>query len=176
MNCPGDLLSGLVDGELDHPTRERVHSHLLECTPCRREVEVLRALKLQLSWARVETPVPPDELTARLMAMVVPGMDPAARQAPVRVRPADGRPAGRATDTAGPGRRTPLRLRRRTTSGALLALGLTAAFVLGGPASARETQVPMDPGSESFVADFVSTTVDASHPAVVDATVVGSAP
>ncbi|MEO6203906.1 MAG: zf-HC2 domain-containing protein [Mycobacteriales bacterium] len=176
MSCPGDLLSGLVDGELDHATRERVHSHLLECTPCRREVEVLRALKLQLSWASVETPVPPDELTARLMAMVVPGLDPSARKPPVRVRPATGRPAGRPDDRVGPGRPSRLRLRRRATSGALLAAGLTAAFVLGGPASARPTQVPVDPASDSFIADFVSTTVDASHPSVVDATVVGSTP
>jgi len=175
MSCPGDRLSGLVDGELDHATRERVHAHLLDCTPCRREVEVLRALKLQLSWARVETPVPPDELTARLMAMVVPDMDPAARKAPIRVRPANGRPANRTSAYSGPGRRA-RRLRRRTTSGALLALGLVAAFVIGGPASARETQVPVDPASDSFIADFMSTTVDVSLPAVVDASVVGSTP
>ena len=173
MSCPGDLLSGLVDGELDHASRERVQSHLLDCTPCRREVEVLRALKLQLSWASVETPVPPDELTARLMAMVVPGMDPAHRAAPVTVRPSSVRPAGRAAAAVGPGRGPRRRLRRRTTGGALLALGLTAAFVLGGPASARDSSVPLDPTTDSFVTDFVSTTVDAP---VMTTSVVGSTP
>lgn len=157
MNCPGDLLSALVDGELDHTTRERVQRHLLGCTPCRREAEVLRALKLQLSWAQVESPVPPDELTARLMAMAVPGMDPAARTAPLPVRPASVRPAGHPRGPVGPAGR---RRRRRVTGGALVALGLTTAFLLGGPAAARETTVPVDPTAEVFLIDFMSTTVD----------------
>ena len=178
MSCPGDLLSGLVDGELDHATRERVHGHLLDCTPCRRELEVLRALKLQLSWASVETPLPPDELTARLMAMVVPGMDPAARATPVTVRPISVRPAGRPSGSSRPQSPQRTRVRRRTVGASLVALGLSAAFVLGGPATNRETVVPLDPGADAFVTDFVSTTVSPNQivplSQTVDAAVVGS--
>jgi len=83
MSCPGDLLSGLVDGELDHPTRERVLSHLLACLACSAEVQSLRALKTRLSWAGAETPLPSAALTDRLRRMAVPGIEPVARPGPI---------------------------------------------------------------------------------------------
>ena len=107
--------------------------------------------------------------------MVVPGMDPAARAAPVSVRPISARPAGRASGSRGPRN---ARARRRTVGASLVALGLSAAFVLGGPATARETVVPVDPGADAFVTDFVSTTVAPNQTVplsqTVDAAVVGS--
>lgn len=162
MTCPGDLLSAYVDGELDHPTRERVQSHLLECQACRRESEVLRALKLQLSWAQTESPVPPDELTARLMALEVPDMDPAARTAPVEVRtssirPRRVRPDGQFRGPSGPAGR---RRRRRLTGGVLVGLILATAFAVGGPATPRETTVPVDPAADAFLVDFLGTSAD----------------
>ncbi|MCU1591834.1 MAG: hypothetical protein JWP11_3090, partial [Frankiales bacterium] len=102
MSCPGDLLSGLVDGELDHATRERVLSHLMGCPPCHHEVEGLRALKSRLSWAGAETPVPSDVLTARLLSMQVPGAEPADRVRIGTTRPVSIRPAGRAAAAARP--------------------------------------------------------------------------
>jgi anti-sigma factor RsiW len=167
--CPGDLLSGLVDGELDHPTRERVLGHLLSCGACHAEVETLRAIKTRLSWAGAETPLPSRDLATRLLLMAVPGVEPVS---PSRIpagtaRPVSVRPAGRAGGPPRP-RRTS-RLRRRTV-GSLVALGLSAAFVLGGQSNQAAPQVPVDPATDQFVSDFVDTTVEV--PATpVDATV-----
>ncbi|MFN2524403.1 MAG: anti-sigma factor [Mycobacteriales bacterium] len=169
MSCPGDLLSGLVDGELDHAARERVLSHLLACPPCSTEVQALRALKTRLSWAGAETPVPSDALTARLLGLVVPGIEPAQRRSPGTVRPVTVRPAGRA---GAPGPRS-RRVRRRTVGSCLVALGLTTAFVLGGQTPARQNEVKVDPTTDVFVADFADVTTDVPLPEPVDAAVVG---
>ena len=169
MSCPGDLLSGLVDGELDHATREQVLSHLLGCAPCRAETESLRALKARLSWAGAETPVPSEVLADRLIGLVVPGVEPIQRTA-ASARPVSVRPAARPGGSTGPRRRP--QVRRRTVGGALVALGLGAAFVLGGQ-TARDSQVPVDPGTDSFVADFVNSTVEVPLTDPVDAAVVG---
>jgi anti-sigma factor RsiW len=169
MSCPGDLLSGLVDGELDHGTRERVLSHLLACPPCSTEVQALRALKTRLSWAGAETPLPSEALNARLLGLVVPGVEPAQRRAPGTVRPVTIRPAGRA-GAAGPRSR---RARRRTVGSCLVALGLTTAFVLGGQPPSRQDEVKVDPTTDVFVADFVDATTEVPLSEPVDAAVVG---
>jgi anti-sigma factor RsiW len=41
----GDLLSGLLDGELDAAEEERVRAHLLVCAECRRELDVVAAMR-----------------------------------------------------------------------------------------------------------------------------------
>jgi anti-sigma factor RsiW len=173
MSCPGDLLSGLVDGELDHPTRERVLSHLLACPPCSTEVQALRALKTRLSWAGAETPLPSTDLTERLLRMTVPGVEPAERPRPGTQRPVSVRPSGRASAAARPSRR----LRRRTVGG-LVALGLSAAFVLGGSSSsATGTRPAVDPATDQFVSDYLDATVEVPVAPVaqpVDASVVSS--
>jgi anti-sigma factor RsiW len=174
MSCPGDLLSGLVDGELDHPTRERVLSHLMLCPACRREAESLRALKTRLSWAGAETPVPSELLAERLMRMQVPGTTTSPRlraSAMSPARPVSIRPAGRAAASGGP--RRPRRLRRRTVGG-LVALGLSAAFVLGGQTGQGDSRVPIDPTTDQFVTDYVDATVEVPLNEPVDATLVGS--
>ena len=167
--CPGDLLSGLVDGELDHPTRERVLSHVMTCTPCHRELESLRSLKTRLSWAGAESPVPSEQLVARLRHMQVPGTTPAPRVRSGVLRPVSIRPAGRASGTARP--RRVGRLRRRTV-GSLVAIGLSAAFVLGGQAGSSAGRVPIDPGTDQFVTDYVDATVEVpvSEPVQADLT------
>ena len=176
MSCPDDLLSGLVDGELDHGARERVLSHLLDCPPCMREVESLRSLKTRLSWAGAETPLPSAELTARLLQLVVPGVEPSQRgltRQPA-ARPVTFRSARRPAGAARPHSRQRLqRLRRRTVGGCLVALGLSAAFVLGGQPPSRPTQVQIDPGTNAFVADFVYSTGEVPLTDPVDAAVVG---
>ena len=176
MSCPGDLLSGLVDGELDHGARERVLSHLLACAPCRTEVESLRSLKTRLAWAGAETPLPSADLTARLLGLVVPGVELSQRvgMGPVRpagARPVSVRPAGRPATK----RHATRRQRRRTVGGCLVALGLSAAFVLGGQQPSRPTQVQLDPGTNAFVADFVASTGEVPLTDPVDAAVVGFA-
>jgi anti-sigma factor RsiW len=169
--CPGDLLSGLIDGELDHATRERVLSHLLTCPPCQRETESLRALKTRLSWAGAETPVPSEQLAARLLSMQVPGTTPAPRLRAGGIRPVSIRPSGRPAAAAHP--RRVRRLRRRTVGG-LVALGLSAAFVLGGQSGSTGGGVPIDPTTDQFVIDYVDATVEVPVSEPVDATVVGS--
>ncbi|MDT7572707.1 MAG: hypothetical protein QOE05_2881 [Actinomycetota bacterium] len=173
MSHPDDLLSGLVDGELDHVTRERVLSHLMACPPCQRETEELRSLKTRLSWAGAETPVPSEQLVARLRDMQVPGTTPTPRLRTGGIRPVSLRPAGRAATVAGP--RRPRRLRRRTVGG-LVAIGLSAAFVLGGQAGQTGGRVPVDPTTDQFVTDYVDATVEVPVNEPVDATVVGSHP
>ncbi len=173
MSCPGELLSAFVDGEVDHETREKVLSHLLDCVPCRLEVDGLRSLKTRLSWAGAETPMPAPALQARLFGLVVPGVEPMQQRAAAgTVRPRSVRPAARASAPPRPRRTT--RLRRRTAGGCIVALGLTAAFVLGGPATSRDDEVKVDPGTEEFVADFVDSTVEVPLTDPVDAAVVGT--
>ncbi|MBK5305859.1 MAG: zf-HC2 domain-containing protein [Frankiaceae bacterium] len=172
MSCPGDLLSGLVDGELDHATRERVLSHLMSCPPCHQEVEGLRSLKTRLAWAGAETPVPSEELVARLLRMEVPGTSPAPRLRTGVPRPVSVRPSGRAPAASGP--RRARRLRRRTVGG-LVALGLSAAFVLGGPSSGG-ARVPIDPTTDQFVTDYVDATVEVPLREPLEATLVESRP
>jgi anti-sigma factor RsiW len=171
MSCPGDLLSGLVDGELDHGTRERVLSHLLACPPCSTEVQALRALKTRLSWAGAETPVPDDAFTARLLSMAVPGVEPVQRRAAGTIRPVSIRPRAR----AGAARPVTRRTRRRTVGGCLVALGLTTAFVLGGASGpSRPNQVNVDPTTDVFFADYVDVTTEVPMSQPVDAAVVGT--
>jgi anti-sigma factor RsiW len=178
VSCPGDLLSGLVDGELDHPTRERVLSHLMACPGCQQETETLRTLKARLQWAGAETPLPSEAFSARLRGLAVPGVDPVGRSRPGPVRAAPGRSTpGRST----PGRSTPgrsqpsgppgvRRLSRRRAVGSLVALGLSAAFVLGGQGAASGTRVPIDPTTDQFVTDYVNATVEVPLAQPVDAT------
>src|SRR3954454_16927985 len=106
MSCPGELLSAFVDGEVDHATRERVLSHLLDCVPCRVEVDGLRTLKTRLSWAGAEKPLPSAALQGRLHQLVFPGVEPLQRPAAGTVRPRSVRPAARAAAPARPRRTT----------------------------------------------------------------------
>jgi anti-sigma factor RsiW len=169
--CPGDLLSGLVDGELDHATRERVLSHLMTCGACQAEVDGLRALKSRLAWAGAETPVPSEQLLARLQRMQVPGVAPTPRVRTRAMRPVSIRPAGRAAAAARP---VPGRRIRRRTVGGLVAIGLSAAFVVGGQTGQGAGHVPIDPTTDQFVTDYVDATVEVPLTEPVDAAVVGS--
>lgn len=171
MTCPEDLLSGLVDGELDHPTRERVLSHLIACPACHREAEGLRRLKERLSWAGAETPVPSEDLTTRLLHLAVPGVEPVDRQRLGSSRPVTLRPAAR--PAAGVRPRATRRLRRRTVGG-LVALGLSAAFVLGGQSPPSGARTPVDPATDQFVSDYVDATLEVPVTQPVEVSVVGT--
>ncbi len=156
--CLGERAAALVDGELDHVSRERAQRHLAHCPACRTEVEAQRRLKAALSG--LQAAAAPDALTARLLALQVPGTDRIT--APCGpVRPATVRPA------AGPGNRRPRGrgLRRRTAVGtAMAALGVVA-LALGAPQTAAST--PVDPATDSFVVQHVDTTSEV--PRVVQA-------
>ncbi|MCW2665169.1 MAG: hypothetical protein JWN57_131, partial [Frankiales bacterium] len=65
----GDRVAALVDGQLDHPSRERLLAHLAHCAPCRTQVEAQRRLKASLRELGARPMLPSDELTARLLAL-----------------------------------------------------------------------------------------------------------
>ncbi len=162
MSCLGDVAAALVDGELDHAARERAQRHLAHCETCRAEVDAQRRLKARLTGLREDPPAPGPDLTMRLLALSAAGSDVVSsdvvRASPVGSRhPRGARPLPLAPAGVRPRGR---RLRRRATAGAgLLALGLTAAFALGGT-QPQQPSTPVDPGTDMFVTEFVSTTSD----------------
>ncbi|MFJ5551293.1 anti-sigma factor family protein [Streptomyces sp. NPDC093225] len=82
----GDRLAALVDGELNHDTRERVLAHLATCARCKAEADAQRRLKSLFVEA---APPPPSEgLLARLQMLPGGGdggyLDPVRSAFPVR--------------------------------------------------------------------------------------------
>ncbi|GAA2401222.1 zf-HC2 domain-containing protein [Streptomyces glaucosporus] len=63
----GDRLAALVDGELEHETRERVLAHLATCRSCKAEADAQRRLKSV--FADSAPPPPPEGLLARLQGL-----------------------------------------------------------------------------------------------------------
>lgn len=164
--CLGEQLTALVDGALSHDERERVHGHLAGCAGCRAELDAVRALKARLGASSCGTPGPSDDLVARLRGLAVPGADPLAapprRPEPVAWRTgpvAAAVPRRPATPSAaaGPGRARRAARRGTAVGGGLVALGVGAALLLGGSGGGAPS-TPVDPGSDTFVVDFVSTT------------------
>ena len=171
MSCLGDVVAALVDGELDHAARERAQRHLAHCDTCRAEVDVQRRLKARLSGAHHD-PAPSDALTSRLLGLRpwddVSPCTPAPPARPVPLRPAAGpRLHGRLTRR--PLTRRPLTrsrgLRRRAAVGSAVAV-LGVALALGGPQLSGPS-TPVDPGTDAFVVDFVSSTSDSGGPGSV---------
>ncbi|MEV0801735.1 zf-HC2 domain-containing protein [Kribbella sp. NPDC050281] len=165
LQHPMDKLSAVVDGELDHDSRDKVLSHLVSCDTCRAEVDAQRRLKARM--ATQELPEPSTDLMQRLMGVSSFSMEPREEVRPV-LTPAvslfpqrSAFPAGRSGST-GPAPRT-TRSRRRTgvltaaSSAAAVASLLGTAFVVGDPA--RSEQPPaLQPPVASFSADHASTT------------------
>lgn len=151
--CLGEKAAALVDGELGHAARERAQRHLAHCAECRAEVEAQRRLKASLA-SLASAPVPPSDLSARLLALPVPGTDrascgPLRPAGPVTLRPPSGPRAGRPAS-----RRRGLR-RRTAVGSAVAALGVVA-IALGSPPRTSTTAV--DPATDSFVVQHVDTT------------------
>ena len=145
----GERLSALVDGELDHDTRDKLLAHLAGCADCRTEVDDERRLKARLG--SLSDPALPAGLTERLVA--IPESDGHARDvaaaAPVTTRPTSRRDKRRPASTAGqrPANRGEERRGRRRTrvmvgSGGLVAAAMTFAFVIGGGAASGEAVTP----------------------------------
>ncbi|HEY0691044.1 MAG TPA: zf-HC2 domain-containing protein [Kribbella sp.] len=175
LQHPLDKLSAVVDGELDHDSRDRVLSHLVGCDSCRAKVEAERQLRTRLGALSCYTPEPSTDLTQRLLGVpsyslevreeVRPVLTPAVSLSPQRsafpaARTGGSRPAARTT-----------RSRRRTGvlgaagSAAAVASLLGTAFVIGDPA--RQEQPPLlQPPVSSFSADHAGTTT--STPFVAD--------
>jgi anti-sigma factor RsiW len=71
MNHLGARLSALVDGELGHDERDRVHAHLAHCAECRAEASALRTLKQRIR--ELDDAAAGAELARRLVALAEPG-------------------------------------------------------------------------------------------------------
>ena len=71
MSHLGDRLSALVDGELSHGERDRLHVHLAACAECRAEAAALRALKRRVG--ELGEAVMDARLVERLFALAEPG-------------------------------------------------------------------------------------------------------
>ncbi|MDX6293350.1 MAG: hypothetical protein QOH50_2425 [Kribbellaceae bacterium] len=168
LQHPFDKLSAVVDGELDHDSRDRVLSHLVGCDSCRAKVEAERQLRTRLGALSCYTPEPSTDLTQRLLGVpsysleareeVRPVLTPVVSLSPQR----SAFPAAR-TGGSRPGARTTRSRRRRTGvlgaagSAAAVASLLGTAFVIGDPA--RQEQPPLlQPPVSSFSADHAGTT------------------
>jgi anti-sigma factor RsiW len=165
LQHPLDKLSAVVDGALDHDSRDKVLSHLVGCDTCRAEVDAQRRLKARLT--AVESPEPSVDLMQRLMGVssfspepreeVRPVLTPAVSLFPRR----SAFPAGR-TGATRPGAPRNVRSRRRTGvlgaagSAAAVASLLGTAFVVGDPA--RQEPPTLQPPVASFTSDHASTT------------------
>jgi hypothetical protein len=164
MTHPLDKLSAVVDGVLDHDSRDKVLSHLVGCDTCRAEVDAQRRLKARM--AALESPDPSTDLMQRLMGVssfstepreeVRPVFTPAVSLFPQR----SAFPAGRTGGTR-PGTARSSRSRRRVVgaagSAAAVASLLGTAFVVGDPA--RSEQGPaLQPPVASFSSDHATTT------------------
>ncbi len=87
MSHLGDRLSALVDGELSHGERDRLHVHLAACAECRAEAAALRALKRRVG--ELGEAVMDTRLLERLFALAEPGEPVPGRR---RVFPGSARP------------------------------------------------------------------------------------
>lgn len=167
LHHPLDKLSAVVDGELDHDSRDKVLGHLVGCDSCRAEVEAGRRLKARLGDLADDGPGPSTDLMQRLLGVpsfsteareeVRPVPTPAVSLGPQRsvfpaARQGGTRPAARSS-----------RSRRRAGvlgaagSAAAVASLLGTAFVIGDPA--RQQQPPLlQPPVSSFSTDYAGST------------------
>lgn len=167
MTHLGPRISALVDGELDHESRDRALAHVAHCPECRDLLDAERSVKDLL--AAADGPAPPDRVLAALNGLARPGgpLPPRARTMPqgpvVPVLPPPGRLPQRAERASrGPsGHGSPMRRSRRVryaAAGTLSFAGLllVTAFAAGGQGGPSSPVVP--PSAELSV-EHTATTV-----------------
>lgn len=158
----GDRLTALIDGELDHGTRDRMLGHLAQCAECRAEADAERRVKARLG--TMAAPQVPVELMLGLLSLDtdrgvgapggMPGADGGApggsgTPAPfsfqtVPIRPPAAPAAGRPTDGRAPVR--PQRLRAAAIGAVSLAALGTGVWLVGDfSAGASPSHPPAQP-------------------------------
>jgi hypothetical protein len=134
MSHLGNLISALIDGELDGVELDRANAHLAGCATCQTEAAQLRELKRELRALGEFDGA--DAITSRLLAMAIP-TGPGGLGAAVTARPLQRRPQG--------GRRVRRRRGRYAMWSAmsLVVVGVgAAAFGMGGNSAAgNEPQI-----------------------------------
>lgn len=159
----GDRLTALIDGELDHGTRDRMLGHLAQCAECRAEADAERRVKARLG--TMAAPQVPVELMLGLLSLDtdrglgssggLPGADgssaPGGSNAPapfsfqtVPIRPPAAPAAGRPTAGRAPVR--PQRLRAAAIGAVSLAALGTGVWLVGDfSAAASPSHPPVQP-------------------------------
>jgi anti-sigma factor RsiW len=151
MSHLGNLISALIDGELEGMELDRANAHLAGCAACQTEASALRQLKRELRTLGDLDGA--DAMTGRLLAMIGSG-PPGARGepgAPVQARALERKP----------GRRVRRRRGRYVIWSAmsLVVVGVgAAAFGMGGSPSGNEPQIT--PQLEVFDAQHAITSGD----------------
>ena len=166
----GDRLTALIDGELDHGTRERMLGHLAQCDECRAEADAERRVKARLG--AMAAPQVPVELMLGLLSLDanrgantsggMPGADgnatsgaPGGAPAPfsfqtVPIRPPAAPAAGRPTAGRAPVR--PQRLRAAAIGAVSLAALGTGVWLVGDfSASASPSHPPTQPAPAQVI-------------------------
>jgi alkylhydroperoxidase family enzyme len=158
----GDLVAPLVDGQLDHDTRDRALVHITHCAGCQHEVAFHRAVKARLSslggpdlpsllvnrivglgagvFAMPAQPVAPVALPVGLPA-AAPATSVAAEHRPAPGRPVVARPAGVRADRRRAARRTVL----GSAAAVVLTVGGGATLAGGGSGASAGTGVAGTP-------------------------------
>ncbi|HJV15490.1 MAG TPA: zf-HC2 domain-containing protein [Propionibacteriaceae bacterium] len=145
-----ELRSAFVDGALTNTDRERLLSHLVDCSDCRHDIEDLRAVRELLNRTKTQPSPTPADLSVRLVSIAGP-----ASVAPLWTRPF------RRTQPTGGGKTGGLPSHRRTvklrviTAATAVAATITAMGVVG-YAAAPSLPTIGDPISEAQAA-FSST-------------------
>jgi anti-sigma factor RsiW len=174
-------LSALVDGELDHESRDEILAHLAHCDDCRAAVDAERRVKSLL--AGMPDPAPSASLQAGLLALADSGrpgdLHTPAPRGPLRSArpgsPAGSRPPGQ-PGTRRPRRAAglPSRSRRRLTVGgaaAMASMALVTAFAVGGGPPPNRDEVSVVPPVERYAVEHAGTAseVPLSDPGAVTA-------
>jgi anti-sigma factor RsiW len=164
MSHLGDMLSALVDGELDGAELDRAHAHLAGCEQCRAEAAELRELKQQLRALMTGAPAEA-AMTRRLIAMTGPGGPQPPRRRLLRVVPGRRPAAGPPRSRPGTLRTRSARRRRYLVLGTVsLVVGLgTAAFTVGGGGDAAPGP-KITPPVEMYSVEHAITTGEVPFP------------
>lgn len=166
MTHLGARISALVDGELDHESRDRALAHVAHCSECRNLLDAERSVKDLLGAA--DGPAPPDQVLAALHGLALPGgpLPPRARTMPqgpvVPVLPPPGRRTRR-VERASRGPSTYASTRHGTRRVRLAAAGtlsvagllLVTAFAAGGQS---RPSAPVVPPSAELSVEHTATT------------------
>lgn len=162
MSHLGDRVAALVDGELDHDSRDRIYAHLAHCAACRAELERHRMVK-QMLRASCAPPPPTDTLVALTsLARVGAPVPPAA----------PGPSAGRLVPHLEPPAPTELRMSPRAAVMTVGALSL-AGLVMGTPFAGGTAVGPAGGTQPSGGAPVAQLSVDPTRSSSASSTVSG---
>ena len=132
MSHLGDQVAALVDGELDHESRDRAFAHIATCDSCRAEVDAERRLKARIR-ALSQPELAPD-LNLRLLSLAGTSLGDALPPGSMYLNPHLRRDRTRMVAAA---------------AACMLAITLTTAFAVGG----SPTGTPVRPAVDQYAVE-----------------------